>query len=296
MLEIMLSSGGKGRSRPPSNTWGSLRVGPPARNQAVLASTGSKIYLFGGVNNGVNLQDLWEYTPSTDTWEKKVNGQAIRQICAVGVGNFIYVFGGYTTAVQKSLRRYDTINNVWVILTDAPVARAAGGITAIGNKLYIFGGSGTGSTNDLWCYDIVTNTWGQLASGSANRYAYGLASLGNKLYVYGGGLTAAPGGRVKDLWSYDTIDDVWTRLADGLFTYINAFLGVHGDKLYLSGARADGSLIPMSRYDPVLNTWMELSPGPSFRYDQAMTMNNGQFYMFGGYSSVSLNDFWAYTA
>ena len=181
-------------------------------------------YVFGGVDGqlvygpnpgqfvGTYLNELWRYTPSTNTWFK-VNGDgAVPAIRSAALnwkdagGNF-WVYGGHDGSEYFcDLYKFDPDTNAWTMIkNDTPDDNYFGvygvqGVSAATNKkgdragavswidetgkIWSFGGDlFTGAVmsfhNDLWQYDPATNldTWIKGDSSSAVRPVYGSAGV-----------------------------------------------------------------------------------------------------------------------
>jgi N-acetylneuraminic acid mutarotase len=116
------------------------------------------LWLFGGIgidasgNLGI-LNDLWEYTPTTNQWTW-INGSDTRPSgCATALADACGAPGVYGTLGQSSAAN-----------TPGSRREAVGWTDNQGN-LWLIGGSGVDSTgkigylNDLWEYDPTTNRW-----------------------------------------------------------------------------------------------------------------------------------------
>ena len=165
---------------------------PGARTGAVswIDSNGN-LWLFGGdgydsaVNEGILLNDLWEFNPTSKTWTW-MSGSS------TGSGTGVYGTQGVPAAANVPGDR------MW----------AVSWIDASGN-LWLFGGLGLGSggeypyLNDLWEFSPTSKTWTWM-SGSSTGGATG---------VYGtqGAPAAAnvPGGRVGAVSWTDASGNLW---------------------------------------------------------------------------------------
>jgi len=260
----------------------------PGARQAASSWTDSSgnLWLFGGIgydSTGAagNLNDLWQYSPSTKEWTW-ING--------ANADNAAGIYGTQGTASA----------------TNVPGARysASSWIDSSGN-LWLFGGVGCDSTgsvgklDDLWRYSPSTKEWtwinGANADDAAGVYGtLGTASAGNvpgaryaasswidssgNLWLFGGyGYDSTGGvGNLNDLWRYVPSTGQWTWISGGKAHNI---AGVYGTQ-----ATASASNVPGARY--AANSWIDSS---------------GNLWLFGGYgydstSSVGkLNDLWRYT-
>ncbi len=107
-------------------------VAPSSRSFANGWVYNNKLYLFGGSGNN----DIWEYTPATNTW---------LQIRPNSAG---------MNAVYGTLRIPAAENT--------PGGRTKAAMTQVANKVFLFGGQGktasgtaTGALNDAWEYDAA---------------------------------------------------------------------------------------------------------------------------------------------
>jgi len=84
-------------------TWSQLADGPAISNSAAVYCNDTSIYLFGGLNElGDETNELWNYNPSTDTWEEIVVG-VDESGNSVKSGLYFYTLNvnGKTEAVRK---------------------------------------------------------------------------------------------------------------------------------------------------------------------------------------------------
>lgn len=238
------------------------------------------LWLFGGYgyvtsSSSGDLNDLWEYTPSTRQWTW-VSGSNVT--AAAGV------YGTQNTAASGNV----------------PGARygAAYWIDTSGN-LWLFGGYGydssgsVGDLNDLWKYTPGSGQW-TWVSGSEVRSAGGvygsqgaasttyspgsrqgasswIDSTGN-LWLFGGygHATGGNAGNLNDLWKFNPTSGEWTWM--GGTDQINAS-GVYGSQDVASSAN-----VPAARQGAT--SWIDSS---------------GNMWLFGGSSgSGDLNDLWQF--
>lgn len=262
---------------------------PGARINAMTWSLGNKFYLFGGYGNdenGVtgNMNDFWEYNPSTSTWIW-LNGSKFR-------GNN----GNYGTINVPNASNF-------------PSSRYSANTWTYNNKLYMFGGSSGFSGfypsldySDLWEYNTITNIWtwikGPYAQGLTlgNYGTYGVEAINNlpgaresatvwtynnKTYLFGGKYTTGTPGNLagtyvpissylNDLWVYNHTTNNWT---------------------WLKGANSPGQA-------GIYNNANGFET-PGAREKSTAVSINGKAYLFGGngYAATSagyLNDLWEY--
>jgi len=252
---------------------------PGARNSAVSWTDKSgNLWLFGGQGfastGSGNLNDLWRFTPATQTWTWMSGSDTAG---ASGV---------YGTLGTPSTSNFPGARNWAVSWADAS------------GNFWLFGGSGTGGPlNDLWVYSPTNSTW-TWESGSDAPWASGVygtlgtASTANvpgsreqwaaswidgdgNLWLFGGEYTLSSGEYFNDLWEFTPATKAWTWVS-GSNTF-NA-IGVYG----LLGTPSLTN-VPGARASAV--SW---------------TDNSGNFWLFGGslYSGASegnLNDLWEFS-
>jgi N-acetylneuraminic acid mutarotase len=187
---------------------------PGARYSASswIDSSGN-LWLFGGygddlTGNAGKLNDLWQYSPSSNQWT---------WVGGAGVANAAALYGTLGTAAASI----------------GPGARqAASSWTDSSGNLWLFGGlgydstGGVGNLNDLWRYTPSTNEWtwvsgGNVANASGVYGTQGTASVGDvlggrdsinswidssgNLWLFGGYGYDSTGdlGYLNDLWQFN---------------------------------------------------------------------------------------------
>jgi N-acetylneuraminic acid mutarotase len=251
---------------------------PGARSSGVTwVDSSGNLWMFGGYGYDVNgnnsdLNDLWEYSPSSGEWTW------------VGGSNTVSASGVYGTKGTASA-------------SNIPGARA-GPVTwkdASGN-FWLFGGNNqSGDFNDLWTYNLSTGQWtwvsgsngqnadgtyGTLGTASSSNVppseAYGTSwiDLSGNMWFFGGNNTSND---LNNLWKYNPSTGQWTW--EGGTSGVNA----HG--VYGTLGVASSSNVPGARENPM--SW---------------TDSSGNFWLFGGLgygssgsSAGYLNDVWEFS-
>jgi len=239
-------------------------------------------WLFGG--NGIdgsgksgNLNDLWEYNPSTNQWAwmggSKLSGQS-------------GVYGTLGTPAPGNI----------------PGGRSAGvsWIDSSGN-LWLFGGSGIdahgndGNLNDLWEYNPSTKEWAWLG-GSSTLPCSGCGPSG----VYGTQGIPAPGGRNADLGWTDEDGNFW--LFGGNGSDVNGKSGQLNDLWEFNPSTKEWAWMGGSSTNDQSGVYgTEGTPAaantPGSRQAAVnWTDKSGNFWLFGGWWSNggSFADLWRY--
>jgi N-acetylneuraminic acid mutarotase len=260
---------------------------PGARSGAVswLDSSG-KLWLFGGLGNDSaayigDLNDLWEYDPTTLEWTWVSGSSAIDEAGT---------YGTLGTAASANVPGARDSSVSWIDSS---------------GKLWLFGGLGNdsagtvGRLNDLWKYDPAALEWtwvsgsntinqagtygtqGTAASANvpgARDAAVSWIDSGGKLWFFGGFGNDSAGsiGYLNDLWKYDPAALEWTWESGGDTVNKTGTYGTKGTAASLNVPGARASAVP----------WID---------------SGGKLWLFGGEGLDSagaygyLNDLWQFT-
>jgi N-acetylneuraminic acid mutarotase len=202
---------------PTSDSWSQKTdFGGSARAYAFGFSISGKGYIGTGAlvtspvsGSGTVYQDVWEYNPGADHWQKKADFPSAK----FGTFNFVIGSKAYVGAgldvrnngegLQKDVWEYNPNNDGWTRKANfSGKARAYAFAFAIDNTGYVgTGGTAYGLTKDLWAYDPVHDSWKQRIDfgGEARDYSTGF-SLNGKGYA-GTGYNGIDT-RLGDLWEF----------------------------------------------------------------------------------------------
>jgi hypothetical protein len=251
---------------------------------------GGKLFTFGGFDVEkaccTPTRRAFVYDPGMDRWT------AIRDL-PLGVshagfttdGVDVFYAGGYIEDPSRTFQifgtkqtyRYRPALDVYEPLPDLPVERAAGQLEFLDGKLHYFGGqtlARTQDTGDHFVLDLANFAagWTTAAPLPNPRNHLGSAVMGGKLYAVGGqhghdeGLVTQ---HEVDVWDPLT-NNIWTQLADlpvARGHIAQATFAFQGRVIVLAGEVKDGvSTDVNSAYDPLTNTWVDLTPLPTPRH------------------------------
>ncbi|BFI43329.1 guanylate kinase [Marchantia polymorpha subsp. ruderalis] len=132
-----------------------------------------KVYCIGGHGTSAEHLEVWVLDSALNKWTEILPASThdtgasvfVKRFrhAAAGVGNAIYVFGGYTSKTMGDVLKFDTEKEQWStpsFIGQLPSPRSAHTATVVGKKVVVFGGSGEESSlNDVHILDTVTNTW-----------------------------------------------------------------------------------------------------------------------------------------
>ena len=192
--------------------WQTATPGPPARYRAGGCTDGAFVYVYGGGNStGGYYNDLWRWSPNTQTWTQLANMPTAKQNIQGAYWNGkIYVPGGFNGAHITENAIYDIATNMWTTGAPLPAAQTGANV-AFNNKIYNFGGN-PGPQSTVTIYDIATNTWSNGATMPV-AITYGraaVAGLGTQYAYYAGGITTVT---VNTLYRYDFATNTWATMA-----------------------------------------------------------------------------------
>ena len=150
---------------PTTNVWTQKNdfAGLP-RDGASGFSIGSLGYVALGYDqayplNGLSLNDLWQYAPSTDSWTQKTNypGKAIGGAVTFTIGTIAYLGTGNDSIYKcySDFWKYDPQTDIWVQKDSFGGGLRSGAVAfSIGNRGYAGGGDTPTIVclNDFWVY------------------------------------------------------------------------------------------------------------------------------------------------
>lgn len=240
---------------PSTNTWTQKKTFPgQGRVNAIGFSIGSKGYMgtgYIGITSNNDLNDFWQYDPSTDNWTQLNNfpGSARSGAVAFAIGSKGYLVAGYSNLLNTSLKdtwQYDPSNDMWTKLVDFPGAtRYKGYAAAIGSSGFIGGGVNSPAVNsaeykDFWEF-TPSSGWTQKtdAPDAINGEGQTAFTINNKAYIGS-----------YFFFEYDPDLNKWTQKAS---LSGNAFRGVGfaiGNYGYATGGIFGNLSKQMSQYTP----------------------------------------------
>ncbi|KAL2610662.1 hypothetical protein R1flu_029235 [Riccia fluitans] len=173
-----------------------------------------KVYSIGGNGTSTEHLEVWVLDSALNKWTEilpasthdtgaGVFAKRVRH-SAAGLGNAIYVIGGYTDKTMGDVLKFDTDKEKWStpsFLGDLPSPRSSHTATVVGKKVYVFGGSGEKTTfNDVHILDTDTSTWSTptvLGEPPSPRYSHSAVLVNDdRIIIYGGHNTSAE----SDIW------------------------------------------------------------------------------------------------
>lgn len=257
-----------------------------------------KGYAFKGLPNndgGNEVNQVWMYTPETDSWEYLTNFPGEARRISIGddwEGKYYYGFGlGGPTGRLNDLWVFDPADMSFTQLPSCPcTGRSHPSLIAHNDKVYMGGGStGNGDLRDFWEYDMITQVWTQKENipGGVRHHTF---HFSHDKYVYVGG------GHVANWNRYDTETEEWTpidnlpegRVAGTQFNY-------GGLGFLLAGDDLNHVHVPdfetFMYYDPSISEWDYLPSLPNgSRWAPSSFLIGADLYFFAGLSDIIAGD------
>lgn len=294
------------QAAPTQLQWSTVKPIPVGRVEGLGTVVAGKLYVFGGyLDTSYNATKRAEvYDPATDTWTRLPDmPKGLTHVGITAYGKDIYFVGGYQAKTPgastyggqifaiKDVFKYNVDTKKYTYLPSLPAARGSGELVVLDQKLHFFGGADSNrlEKGDHWILPLNGGTkWTSAASLPNARTHLGDAVLGGKIYAIGGQL----GNDSKlvaqtSVHRWDPATNKWTSVASLLKprTHISSSTFVLNGRIIVVGGEtkhAGGTLPDVTEYDPVSNTWKEITPLPFRRLSSVARSINGQIFCTSG--------------
>jgi hypothetical protein len=180
------------RYTPGRDRWVRLPPLPTARGAVAAAVVGDRLYVAGGMANGVALRVVEAYDFGDRRWHRVADLPAAREhIAGASLGGRFYVVGGRNrvTDALPDVTRYDPATDSWEQLPGLPVREGGGEAQPFeGSLLAIGGGNDRGEyvTGAVQRFDPASGRWSELPQMRTPRHGFGSAVVGDTIYTFGG--------------------------------------------------------------------------------------------------------------
>ncbi|XP_011096065.1 tRNA wybutosine-synthesizing protein 2/3/4 [Sesamum indicum] len=170
----------------------------PPRHRHTAAVVGSKIYVFGGIDNDAVLSSLYVFDTDTSEWsEIEIRGDqpGPRHSHSMDAsGSKLYIFGGYNgEKALGDLHSFDIKTGLWRKLKTngpSPNARFSHLMFIYSNHLGIFGGCPVVDHLKLSLFDLQSESWKNIVVKSIEKGLFVRSTanvVGDDLIIIGGG-------------------------------------------------------------------------------------------------------------
>ena len=203
-----------------SDSWSTIETLPKdkKRQYAVGFSSLNYGYVFGGVNDGNFLNDIWQYDPVTNKWTEKSKLPSIGRngVACFVIKNIAYIIGGKTVSnvTNNELWAYDMTNDTWSKKNNLPFGACwRSSATTVKDKGYLIFGIDQNNKfySELFEYNPTIDSWKKISDfpGIGRSYS-SLNSINNELFLMGGVDTF--GTYYNDMWHFNLISLKWKQL------------------------------------------------------------------------------------
>ncbi len=259
-----------------------------------------KAYIFEGVfqNDGPDRvsNELWEYTPETDSWVRLLDFPGVPRSIAIGDdwdGKYYYGFGfgGNQVGYLNDLWVFDPVDTSFTQLPSCPcVGRTHPAFVAHQDKIYMgSGSSANGDLTDWWVYDMKEMMWTQKEDIPGPRRHHPFQFSADRFIYVGGGhqFNWMRWDPQTDQW--DSIDDYpQGRVAGTQFSYDGKGFVLGGDDFRHDHVPDEDTFL---RYDPDEDIWEKMPQLPNgSRWAPSSFIIEDDLYYFGGLSDIDISD------
>jgi N-acetylneuraminic acid mutarotase len=267
----------------PAAQWHSLPDAPTARLMTAWAVLHGKIWIMGGLRDGVALQTVESYDPVTGAWQTQPPLPIpLHHAAAATYRGEVVVLGGASgDLTQASNKVFALRGGNWVELPSLAHARAAAAAAVVGDKLVVAGGQ---SAKQIVPQTEVFDgsSWHDAANMPTPREHLAAVSDGTYVYTVGGRLLSSDKNSAV-LERFDPQSGSWTTLA-AMPTPRGSFGAtfIDGRILAVGGEEPTRVLGVAEMYDIAGGNWTTLPPMPTPRHAEVVAMVGNTVYCIGG--------------
>lgn len=267
----------------PAAQWRSLPDAPTARLMMAWAVLNDKIWILGGLRNGVALQTVESYDPHTGAWE---TGPPLpiplhHAAAATFRGEVVVLGGASENLAQASNKVFALRGGNWVELPSLKHSRAAPAAAVVGDKLVAVGGQNAKKlVPQTEVFDGTS--WQDAADLPTPREHLAAVSDGTYVYVIGGRFLSAD----KNSAAFERFDPQsgkWTKLV-GMPTPRGSYGAAYIDgRIVAVGGEEPTQVLGVAEmYTIADGKWTTLPPMPTPRHAEVVATVGNTVYCIGG--------------
>jgi len=268
----------------PASQWRSLPDAPTARLMMAWTVLNDKIWIMGGLRNGVPLQTVESYDPKAGAWQPGPPLPVpLHHAAAATYRGEVVVVGGETekNIANGSNKMFALRGNNWVELPSLKHARAAPSAAVVGDKIVVVGGQ---SAKQLVPQTEVFDgsSWKDAADMPTPREHLAAVSDGTYVYAVGGRFLSASKNSAA-LERFDPAAGTWTKLV-GMPTPRGSYGAtfIDGRIVAVGGELPTQVVNVVEMYDIADNKWSTLTPMPTPRHAEVVATVGNTVYVIGG--------------
>ncbi len=284
------------------------------RASAVSFAVNGKGYIaLGRDANSVQLNDCWEYDPSTDSWQQKSSFPGIARVKAtavilngrayIGLGHNNYSGVYNSNSCLKDFWVFTPETDSWRKLADFPSNFTDACVSFVYNDEIVVanGFSESGYGGEIWKYRPDDDRWYRLKNFEG-QWRFGGVLCANEQHIFFG--TGFGIGNLNDWWEYLPQSDSWKKLrAMPDKGRVNGVSLTIDNRYFVATGRHFGGNIgrghlksDVMEYDPRKNSWHKAGELPDGNRENAVAfVIDGRGYIgLGENDNKVLNDFWSF--
>lgn len=267
----------------PASQWRSLPDAPTPRLMMAWTVLGDKIWIMGGLREGVALTTVESYEPRTGAWE---TGPPLpiplhHAAAATYRGEVVVLGGASDNIADGSNRVFALRGGNWVELPSLRHARAAPAAAVAGDKLVVVGGQ---NAKQLVPQTEVFDgsSWTDAPDMPTAREHLAAVSDGTYVYAIGGRFLSADKNSAA-LERFDPVSGSWTRLV-GMPTPRGSYGATYidGRIVVVGGEEPTMVLNVVEMYEIADGKWTTLAPMPTARHAEVVATVGNTVYCIGG--------------
>jgi serine/threonine-protein kinase PknK len=267
----------------PASQWRSLPDAPTARLMMAWAVLNDKIWIMGGLRNGVALQTVESYDPRTGAWDTGPSLPIpLHHAAAATYRGEVVVLGGSSDNIADGSNKVFALRGGnWVELTGLTHARVAPAAAVVGDKLVVVGGQ---NAKQLVPQTEVFDgsSWKDAADMPTPREHLAAVSDGTYVYSIGGRFLSSDKNSAA-LERFDPQSGNWTKLV-GMPTPRGSYGATYidGRIVAVGGEEPTQVLNVVEMYDIAEGKWSTLAPMPTPRHAEVVATVGNTVYCIGG--------------
>ncbi len=267
----------------PASQWRSLPDAPTARLMMAWAVLNNKIWIMGGLRNGVALQTVESYDPHTGAWETGPPlPMPLHHAAAATYRGEVVVLGGASDQLADASNKVFALRGGnWVELPNLTHARAALAAAVVGDKLVVVGGQ---NAKQLVPQTEVFDgsSWKDVADMPTPREHLAAVSDGTYVYAIGGRFLSSDKNSAA-LERFDPPSGTWTKLV-GMPTPRGSYGATYIDGRIVAVGGEEPAMVlnVVEMYDIADGKWSTLPPMPTARHAEVVATVGNTVYCIGG--------------
>lgn len=267
----------------PAAQWRTLPDAPTARLMMAWTVLDNKIWIMGGVREGVGLTTVESYEPRTGAWQP---GPPLpiplhHAVAATYRGEVVVLGGASENLADASKKVFALRGNSWVELPSLSHPRAAAAAAVVGDKLIVVGGQ---SAKQLVPQTEIFDgsSWRDAPDLPTPREHLAAVSDGTYVYAIGGRFLSAD----KNSAAFERLDPQsgkWTKLV-GMPTPRGSYGAtfIDGRIVVAGGEEPTRVLGVVEMYDIADGKWSTLPALPTPRHAEVVATVGNTVYCLGG--------------